>query len=171
MEGNYIDKLIKKLENHDINRKYFALRYLAATLQRDPAKIAAISSTNEYRRIVTSVKELSSSPHPTVKMEAMAVLELLNQFDKETDDEETLSCPSCGAGISMVFSYCPKCGATIEAETSLSCQNCGKPVSSSMSFCPFCGEVLKSKTGLTCPTCNSERDVKWKICPFCGTEF
>ena len=59
--------------------------------------------------------------------------------DKPKLVQETQPCPSCQKSVETDFTFCPHCGAKLQAV----CPECGKPVESSWRNCPHCGQGLK----------------------------
>lgn len=68
----------------------------------------------------------------------------------------TRKCPSCGAEVPSESSFCPVCGAKLEAgpiqsvqpvqEDVLHCSNCGATISAGSKFCTFCGTPVTDTT-------------------------
>ncbi len=140
MKDEKFMKLVERLRNRDQMKKYLALRYISATLQRDPGKIANLEREN-YWEIVNLVRDLSGSSQPSVRVEARVVLELLKKFDPNVEDSAP-KCGECGAEISYKFRFCPSCGSAL-GEERLVCPVCRAERDPSWRLCPFCGEEFR----------------------------
>ena len=56
----------------------------------------------------------------------------------QSNKEDTIACPKCGANIPAGAKFCPECGQKIIHE----CPKCGAKVSPKQKFCPECGQKL-----------------------------
>ena len=56
----------------------------------------------------------------------------------QSQSENNMLCPKCGAKISVNSKFCPECGQKIIHE----CPKCGASVSPKQKFCPECGQKL-----------------------------
>ena len=140
MRDEKIAKLVERLRNRDQMKKYLALRYLSATIQRDPGKLANLEKQS-YWEIVNLVKDLSNSSQASIRVEAKIVLDLLKRFDPNIEVSAP-KCPECGAEVSVKFKFCPSCGATL-GEGRLACPVCRADRDPNWRLCPFCGEEFR----------------------------
>jgi|GEM_PF-5112698 len=82
-------------------------------------------------------------------------------------EENTLTCPECGAEITADDRFCPRCG--VEIVFAIVCPVCGQEVGEGDRFCRHCGAKLFEK--LTCPKCGAEIPPDSRFCPKCGTKL
>ena len=74
-------------------------------------------------------------------------------------------CHSCQRVVSLEFSVCPFCHATLK-ET---CGGCGKPVEPNWESCPSCGDPLEREwQKVYCRHCLAPVKPEWESCHFCG---
>jgi len=74
-------------------------------------------------------------------------------------------CHGCQRVVSLEFSLCPFCHATLK-ET---CGGCGKPVEPNWDSCPSCGDPLEREwQKVYCRHCLAPVKPEWESCHFCG---
>ncbi len=78
-------------------------------------------------------------------------------------DEETASCPKCGAKVREGAKFCTECGSPMGSV----CPKCGAVLSAGAKFCSECGQKLQT----VCPKCGAEVSPGAKFCTECGQKL
>lgn len=64
----------------------------------------------------------------------------LSFISKLSQAQAHVKCPSCGAGVSSEFKYCPSCRASLKD----ACSECGRDLLPGWKCCPVCGKEKKT---------------------------
>ncbi len=84
----------------------------------------------------------------------------------QSQQTNTIPCPSCGKQNPAGIKFCGDCGAKMEA-AKVPCVKCGAQLREGAKFCSECGASQEKQK---CPNCQHELAPGAKFCPECGTK-
>jgi membrane protease subunit (stomatin/prohibitin family) len=84
----------------------------------------------------------------------------------QSQQTQTVPCPSCGKQNAPGVKFCGDCGAKMEV-AKVPCVKCGAELREGAKFCSECGA---SQAKQQCANCQAELNAGAKFCPECGTK-
>lgn len=97
---------------------------------------------------------------------------IAQEINTAATNEETKSCPNCGAVMPKAKKFCADCGCdTLKNQKAantedITCSQCGTRYKRTMKFCPECGDRY-----VPCPNCGADLENGAAVCSVCHYEL
>ncbi|MGB9676048.1 MAG: SPFH domain-containing protein [Candidatus Bathyarchaeales archaeon] len=98
---------------------------------------------------------------------------IMAQQMQQTQAQQLVICPSCGAKNPVGTKFCGNCGASLAPQEKVICPKCKAENPAGMKFCGNCGSPLTQPASaeVTCPKCGAKNPAGTKFCGNCGEKL
>lgn len=154
--------------------RFLMLKKLAEITEREPEKLRALSSQDEYTfsDILNAITYMKKHDRDEViRREASITLEKIKAVLEPKHVIPVTHCATCGSLIDIGWNYCPTCGKQTRSSTFPipRCPKCDRYIKETWLYCVHCRHKLKEKKITErCPNCKREVEESWILCPYCG---
>ncbi|MGB9740838.1 MAG: SPFH domain-containing protein [Candidatus Bathyarchaeia archaeon] len=98
---------------------------------------------------------------------------IMAQQMQQTQAQQVVICPNCGAKNPVGAKFCGNCGASLVPQAKVICPKCKAENPAGAKYCGNCGAPLTqpASSEITCPKCGAKNPAGTKFCGNCGEKL